>query len=345
MSPSFATSDSANGTLTVSINGLDSSDARGETFDLTNSGLACGSAFQGLTRSDFNPKTTALSFPVARADENGSCQVTIQLVENASTKRSPAYFGGNPSRSASGSVTIPVPTLDTTQDQFKANFVAQNLFGHPSMAVSFTANDADQKTRMEGATGWRISLSNDGGTTFACGGTTASPVDAPVQFDVNTSCVQNATNWVVKIDFSYYSSPDPAYQVAVTAGNFPAPVDPAQMSFTVAYEQSALPGQAALVTTYHGPYPQSTLDLLQWTETITADSAPGVCDPQGQPESQTPVSLGSNTFQIDTGLCPTTKTPTSSGGTASPTTYTIVIHFFDPVYKTAHDYTYQQLAS
>lgn len=342
VAPTFVASDAANGVLKVEIGGVRSSDARGETFDLTNSGLDCGNTHLDLTQSSFDPGTTTLSFPIARASYNGSCQVTVQLTENASTRRSPAYFGGNPSHSTSGPVTIPVPTLDTTEGQFSAKFTSSGILSTPQITVADGGGNSLLATYSHD---WHIQAQyKDGGAWTTCGSESNANLGqqgATTTIDI-TSCYYShqSANWQATVDFTYFSqSPTPAYQVPVN-GNGPQPVDPKSMSFTAAW----IGNNIAL--DYSGPYDQNTLDQLNWTIQVNSSGSPGqVCNDGEQPgKDPAPRQYGTLTLPVSLTTC-----PAKTGGSASPpsppipSTYTVRIHFMDPNYGTTGDYTIDKI--
>jgi hypothetical protein len=344
---SFKEVGSSDGTLTVAIGGLKSSDARGETFDLVNSQLRCGNSTMSLNASNFDPaKPLTFADPdeiVHRQDNNGSCQATIQLAENSSTKRSPTYFGGNPSHSASGSVNIPVPTLDTSAGQFAANFVSSGILSAPSTAVSYQGNNSLLHSY---ADGWstKAQYKDDTGNWIDCGGGASSDGNlaaAPVTLDLSSCYYSNrGAAFQVVVDFTYFGqSPSPAYAIAVD-GSGPQPVDGAQLKDC--FEAGWGYFGDHITVSYKGadcgnPYPESTLEQLDWTETVTSGGTTCV------------VSHDPPTNQIPTGddffaACPPTTGGSSSGATGTPepptpSTYTIAIHFVDPNYKNTGDYT------
>jgi hypothetical protein len=341
-SASFAKTSANRGTLTVSINGLASSDARGETFDLVNSRLVCGNSSLDLDASNFDPAHpgSKLTFDgIDRSQYYDDCKVGVQLSENASTRRSPAYFGGNPSGSdASPSFTIPVPDLNTTADQFKANFVDTGILGQPRVAISYQGNN-DLIGQFSGSWALQVQRSDDSGATWTnCGDSSnGNAAAAPVTIVLPYSCYSRSASWQVTVDFTYFrQSPSPAYLVPVDKTTAPAPVDPASMSFSASWNGNSVD------LAYSGPYSQATLNQLNWTIQVHSSGSPGqVCNDGEQPDHDSPPRQnGTLPLPVDLTTC-----PAQTGGSTNPpsppttSTYTITIHFKDPNYGTTGDYT------
>jgi hypothetical protein len=332
VSASFAKDAYYNGTLTLAIAGLASATARGETFDLTNSQLVCGNTAMPLESTNFDP-ATPLHFPnIGRADFNGNCVATIALTENSGTVRSPAYFGGNPSHATATDVTLPLPDFTATADQFTAGF-EQTGFGHPTMAVGYRTSDQTQLDLMQQHTAdWNVQISNDNGATYKCGSSTGSAANG-VEIPVDTDCVRAGGTWKVSVTFTFFGNRPGAlpFVVAVSTSNVPKPIDPTQIHFTAQWQ---LFGDNIQVS-YSGPYDQATLNALQWTEKITSDGSPGLCNEGRQAQHDVPTAF--QLFAVDLTACPpTTQGP--SGGPPKQTTYTIELSFTDPFYGTKGDY-------
>jgi hypothetical protein len=338
VSASFAPNPPASGALIVAISGLTSADARGETFDLVDSQLVCGNTALPLNQNDFDPARPLTFGHIDRAQYNGGCTVQIALQENAGTVRSPAYFGGTASRAAtSPGLSIPVPALDTSASQFSANFSGGDV--NPQIVVSYTGGNGLLASY---GTSWSLQPTVNG---TACGGSTGNPAAAPVAINLGTCYFANYNGtWQVQISFSYFGqSPATPYTIAVN-GTGPQPIDASKINFTGTWSSGSI------AISYSGPYPDSTLATVTWSESVTSDQAPGTCASASQtPSNTTPITL-----TVDATACPPTATstpaapppatgtaapsapapPTGSAGApvVTPTTYTVQISFSDPNY-------------
>ena len=355
---SFANDHFYDGTLTVTITGITSAQARGETFDLTDqSMLRCGNAALPLTATGFDPAQPLHFAGIDRSQYNGSCTATVQLVEDPATRRFPAYFGGTPSPAVSAPpVSIATPDFVTTAAEFTAGFEANQPRNAPVVAVGFKPQDPQHEgSYIQNNTGaWSLQLSNDGGKTFGCGSSTTNPAGNGAEIAVTPlSCVQNATSWKVRIAFTYFGSTPQQlpFVIDANAQNVPQPVDPSQISFTACYPAplsvSCLGAGGAIRTTYSGPYSPQVINQLTWTISIIADSAPTVQNCLEPGTSQVPDQSGpTDNWAIDTSACPPTH-PIGDGTKSAATVYTITLTYTDPVYapKTPHSYTYQVPAS
>jgi hypothetical protein len=354
VSASFAPNPPATGALTVSIAGLTSSGARGETFDLVDSQLVCGNTALPLTQNDFDPAKPLTFSHIARYQYNGGCTVQIALAENASTVRSPAYFGGTASKTAtSAGFSIPVPSLDTSAGQFTAKFSGGNL--NPQIVVSYTGGNGLLATY---STNWSLQAAPSGGACSTPTGSSANPAAAPAVIALGPCYFQNYTapSWQVTISFSYFGqSPATPYTITVN-GTGPQPVDPS----TIQFAPTGTYSNGQITISYTGSSPDSTLASLSWIESISADGGTS-CGPDAK---QTPTNAGGLTLAVDISACPATSTSTPpppaspappatgtsapSGSVApppsttpviTPTTYTVKIGFTDPNYGTTQTYT------
>jgi len=262
VSASFATDGALSGTLTVQISGLVSADARGETFDLIDSGLSCGggNSVMTLDKNDFDPKQ-ALTFPVDRTQYNGPCSVTIRLVQDRRTATNPSVFGADSSASAtSGSVPVDPPSLTATGGDFSAAWTSDSTRGQPKILVSHRG------TPLLFSNTWSLVVSNNAGVTN-CGSSSTEP---PTTIAVDKACVTAGGTFTVRITFNYFLSRGD-FTVAVT-GTAPTPVNPAQFTFTAAWGGTAAKPLVNITTTAGDPSSAG----LSWTEVVTANTSPGV---------------------------------------------------------------------
>ena len=352
VSASFSPRAPAGGALTVAISGVTSASARGETFDLApNSQLVCGNTAMQLNSTGFDPATPLTFSRIDRSVYNGSCTVQVALQENAGTVRSPAYFGGTASPTAQApAISIPVPDLDTSADQFTANFVSGGVLAPPQVAVAFNGSDPLIASY---SANWNLQpqFADSSGTWVACGSPSAGNVArAPVTLSLNTPCyyANHGAQWRVSVSFTYFGqAPNPPYAVPV-AGTAPAPVDPAAMSFTAAWSGSSI------AVTYSGPYSDSQLAQLNWTENVTSEGT--ACGSFSQtPANGSPMMLSVDTVTQCPANVPNGNGPSGSGGppggggtsgsggspppNTKPATYTVDVSFTDPNYGTTGHYT------
>ncbi|MEP7180195.1 MAG: hypothetical protein ABI775_14000, partial [Pseudonocardiales bacterium] len=315
-SASFANGGPSTGTLTVTIGGLSSADARGETFDLVDSSLICGGGNDAmpLEKAGFDP-IQPQTFPVDRLFHSGPCSVTIRLSQNTGTDTDPPYFGAGASPSASsGSVPIDPPTLTTTAGEFSAAWTTDSTRVNPQVVVSHHG------TPLQFSSNWSSVVSNNAGATN-CGSSTSEP---PTTIRVSAACVAAGGAFTVHITFKYFLS-NGDFTVAVT-GTAPKPVDPAAFTFTAAWAGSPATPQVTITTTAGDP-PSAQ---LQWTEIVTSSTSPGITCGSA---NATPAAAG--------GAFPVTvvrsKCPTVGGQT--PTVWSVSITYHDPS-GVSPDHTY-----
>jgi len=310
VSATFANNPIVDGTLTVQIHGLSSADSRGERFDLTNSSLTCGGGNDvlALDRVGFDP-AAPLSFPgIARATFNGPCTVTIALVQSAQGSTHPPVYGAGASPSAtSAQFTIDPPALTTTPGDFSAAWSDQSTRGNPQIVVSYHGLDP---LLLAFASDWSLIVSNNGGAT-TCGSSASKPT---ATITVDKACVKAGGTFTVTVSFTYFLS-HPTYPVTVS-GTAPQPVDPAQFSFTAAWNgTSGGTPQVQIVTTAGDPPAAS----LAWTETVTASTSPGIdC---GSSTASPARATGSIRVGVARASCP---------NQAGITTWSVTISYTDP---------------
>jgi hypothetical protein len=217
--------------LSVTISGISSSDARGETFDLVNSSLTCGNASKTLTKTNFDPGSGSLTFGgIDRATYNGSCTVSVQLTQNPDTATSPSVYGATPSNSVSANVSIDPPALSTTRDDFTALW-STTADGRPAITVSYTGNNALLLTK---STSWSVQAVGNGSAD--CG--TANDNPPPTQVRVSGACIQNGDTITASVSFTYYGNATSFANITVS-GNAPAPLNLAASDFTATWAADA----------------------------------------------------------------------------------------------------------
>ncbi|HEY3736054.1 MAG TPA: hypothetical protein VGL26_01310, partial [Jatrophihabitans sp.] len=198
--PSFAATDYRTGALSVTIAGVSSADARGETFDLTNSSLTCGNTSKNLVKSNVDPSNGALTFNnIDRATYNGSCTVTVQLQQDTSTETSPPVYGAGSSNTVTAPITLPTPDLATTASDFKASW-STTSDGSNAVSVSYTGSNA---LLLSKSTDWSVTVLGNGSTD--CG--TVTDNAPPVQVPVTGACIENNDAFTASVNFTYYGSP------------------------------------------------------------------------------------------------------------------------------------------
>ncbi len=117
LTASFASADPASGTLNVAISGISSAQASGETFNLVNGSLTCGSTSLPLTANAIDP-AVPLQYTIDRTQIYGdSCRVSAQLVESSA-----GIFAGQPSGALADHVSIPAPSFGEQQSDFAAQW-------------------------------------------------------------------------------------------------------------------------------------------------------------------------------------------------------------------------------
>jgi len=317
----FADTSAATGTLTVTVSLPAGTDSRGETFDLSGATLDCGNSHLDLTQANF-AAGKALTFDVARTIYNSAsapCTVTAALAQDAATALAPPLYGAGASAPATSSpISIDAPILDTTAQDFTASWVDGTPPGKPQIAVTYTGTNS---TLADFAHDWTLTARTD--SAGDCGSTTASPAGAPATIDVDHKCVSSGAVWHVSISFSYFGQ-DGKYVIAI-GGSKPVPVDPGQMTFAAVWTSTSTIDDAHVQLEYSGPYDDTTLDALQWTETVTSSLNSGVTcgSSSGYPQSE---GHGPN-IAVDLSACP----PTTGLLVA---TYTLHIDFTDPNYGT-----------
>ncbi len=313
-SATFTNNGALSGTLTVSVGGLSSADAGGETFDLSDSNLICGggNSAMPLEKFGFDP-AVPLTFTVDRAQYSGPCSVTVHLTQNTGTATDPPYFGAGASPAAgSGSVSIDPPTLTTTAGDFAAAWATDSSRSNPQVVVSYHG------TPLLFSSNWSLVVSNNAGVTN-CGSSTTEP---PATIRVSATCLAAGGAFTVHITFRYFlSSGD--FTVAVT-GTAPQPVTPGQFTFTAAWTGTSGGTPTVAITTTAGDPPSAG---LQWVEVVTASTSTGAC----ASASLTPAGAnGSVSVGVPRAACPDQP---------GVTTWAVTIGYHDPS-GVSPDHTY-----
>jgi hypothetical protein len=323
-SATFVNNGAVNGTLTVTIGGLTSADARGETFDLTeDSNLICGggNSTMRLEKVGFDP-AAALTFPVDRTVYSGPCYVSLHLVQNGNTDTDPPYFGAGASPAVnSGTAPIDSPSLTAGGGDFHASWVQPVTRSNRQVVVSYHGTDPLLLSDT-----WSFVLSNDAGVT-TCGSSASAPTTT---IQVSAACVQDGGAFTVHVTFKYFlSSGD--FTVAVT-GTAPKPVDPAQFTFTAAWSGTSGGQPKVEITTTAGDPP---LDTLNWSEVVSANTSPGLSCGSA---TATPSSTGGSIDVIvPRATCPVSVDPNN------PTAWSVTISYHDPS-GVSPDHTYSPIA-
>jgi hypothetical protein len=314
--PTFDAPAGLTGTVHARFTFPSATDVRGETFDLVNSQLTCGggNAAMNIDASDVAPGD-AISFPVNRTTFNGPCTVTIQLVQNATTATSPPLFGAGPSKAiTSDDVQIDAPSPTSTASDFDAQWGGSN--GHPTVVVSYHGGD----DLADGAHDWQLVVSNG---TSTCGTVDDNP--PPATIAVDKGCIQQGGTFTVDIDYSYFVLAHAHFEIPV-GGAAPSPVDPTKISFSAAWNTD--PAQPQVDVTYTGSQDLPAVAALDFTETVTSSSAPGVtCGSDTDNPADSPPRI-----DVDLTACP----PTATDGSAA--IYTVTISFTDPNYGQTGNY-------
>jgi len=266
------------GTLSVTLDGVSSAGAHGETFTLSNgagtdSAISCPHGLGGkspeLSQTGFDPADGALSFSYNRTDYYGNCTVDLWLVEAGS---GPFTYGGTTSPKVEATVTIPAPVLTTSQTPtFLANW---NSDGN----VNITCDSGCPNlitSALTPTSSWHMEL--DDATTGASYGSldgNAPPATIPVTGDIYTANA-NGAKWRVKITYTFAGSqqtPDP-----VTVGSA-VPVPTVRTAdFTANWANGTLDPTADIELDYTGSYTTAQLNQpnWHWTETVIATAADG----------------------------------------------------------------------
>jgi len=326
VSAAFTNGGVADGTLTVTMSGLASADARGETFDLADSNLICGGGndVMPLEKFGFDP-ATPLTFPIDRSRFYGACSVTVQLAQDAQTATDPSVYGAGSSPAASSpQLTIDPPTLlGSTGTDFAATWSQQGTRADPQIIVSYNNRDP---LLLLSATDWSMIVFN--GAT-ACGTANVKPTTT---IHVPSSCAKAAGAFTVRITFAYFLAPPPppGYYTVTVSGTAPPPIDATKLQFSASWSGSAVDPLVNIQYVQPQAYDQQTLNSLQWVETVTSNGK--TC---GLASSAPSTGPGGINVPVDYGTCPKSVT---SGGTTTQSTYAVEISFTDPNYGTTGDY-------
>jgi hypothetical protein len=266
---SFADTSDSRGALTVTISGISSASAHGETFDLVNSNLVCGNSALPLRRTDFDPAVPLHFSDIDRTTFNGSCSVLVQLAQNAGQALVPPLFGpsGNSNQPTSGWFTIDAPTLPDQSGLFSAAWDGAPS-GLSQVAVKYTGSDP----LMSFATNWSVSVTDPDGT--ACGGYTNAATLGDVT--VPQGCIDadgaSGDGWGVSVSFTFFGTDKGPFQVTgINGGQAPTfnpPVcNPSKADLAAAWDASITQPQVDITAD-----PSQLKNCSGWTFVLNAPS-------------------------------------------------------------------------
>lgn len=320
VSTSFVNTSAFDGTLIVQMDGVSRAASRGEVFDLSNSSLDCGETHLALDHAPFDP-AHVLRFPrIQRAQYNGPCTVSVQLIQDPRFVTDPPVYGAGASQRATSSpVEIDTPSLTGGENDFAAAWTDQSTRASPQVVVSYDGADPLLLTY---ATGWSMIVSNNAGTT-SCG---TSAIQPPAVIAVSQACTKAGGTFSVAISFGYFGRSF-TYRVAVS-GTVPRPIDPAKINFVTKWNAALGPDKRpqVFVRTSGSLYDDETLASLNWTETVTSSSSPRVVCGRGF----APPTAGGINISVNPKSCPAKAKPA--------TAWTVTISYTDPGTDGAHTY-------
>jgi hypothetical protein len=320
VSTAFRTTTALKGDLDVTVSFPPGTDDRNETFDLVDSSLTCGSTSQSLKADDFPVGKTLTFSGISRLDyASDDCTVTVQLAQDAHTVTTPALYGaGNSPQARSKTFTIPDPGSTTNADDFSAVWSGDQT--HPQITLSYDDSSADPEVF---TTDWHSTVTN--GSTADCGSSTSAP---KVDIAVSPDCVSDGGSFTVQVSYRFFGTTR-EFTVDVS-GTAPQPVDPADVSFSAAWDASAPP---TVDVSYQGQAPRSDLAPFAFTETITSDTQvdPNVdcADAKDNPADGDPMQI-----PVDLSACP----PLNTDG--SPAKYEVRVQYVDNTYNRTFDHSY-----
>ncbi|MDT4906937.1 MAG: hypothetical protein QOI69_178 [Pseudonocardiales bacterium] len=324
-SATFANTSAFDGTLTVTISGLTSADARGETFDLTDSSLDCGSTRHDLARADFDPATPLKFTQVDRSQSHGPCTVTTFLRQHVGTATNPPIYGvGDSPGTPPAGVSIDPPSLTATGGDFAASWTTDSTRASPQIVVSYHGSDP---LLLGFATDWSIVASNDGGATN-CGASATKP---STTIAVAKACVTAGGTFTVDVTFHYFLS-NPSFSKIPVTGTAPKPIVAGDFTFTAAWNGTSGGKPRVAITTTAGDPPSAALD---WTEVVTSSTSPGVTCGGA---NATPAAVGGSiNVSVPRANCPVSVDPNNV------TTWSVTISYHDPS-GVSPDHTYPAIA-
>ncbi len=303
----FAKTDFDSGTLSVSF-GLGGIDVHGETFDLQNDQLVCGSEGESLEQLGGSSTTgvspgQTLTFPVDRFTFHGSCSVQLQLAQHGANA---TLFGSSDSPRGTDAVSIDEPSITATSGSFSANW--SGSYTNPQISVNYQGQDLLGLL----ANNWQIVASN--GSSSNCGSSGTGP---NTTLPIDSSCVNAGGSFAVSIGYTYLGQAQ-HFTVSVT-GNAPNPVTSGDVDFSsAAWNTDA--DNPAVVLSYDGSASQSSLQNLDWTETVTSNNQ--TCGTN----DQAPGGDGTVSVPVDYSSCPV------DDANGQPNTFTVTVTFHDPTY-------------
>jgi hypothetical protein len=217
--------------LQVNFAGISSANSRGESFSLTNaSEVRCNNTAQPLNDTGFDPGTSPVTATLSQLGGfYGTCQVTIQLVED--TRAGQPVYGGIPSPLRTRTVHLgPPPHANVGRGDFDVTWDPQST---ATVQVMYTGTE--DLTHL--TTNWSETVTAPGGGQ-QCGSAQGQPGSAAasaVLIAVDPSCVNlygaEQAPWTVTVQFANRSDgssggpftysvpgPPPVYQACAPQG-------------------------------------------------------------------------------------------------------------------------------
>ncbi|MGN6605404.1 MAG: hypothetical protein ACTHMS_00140, partial [Jatrophihabitans sp.] len=184
--------------LTITFSGLASSDAHGETFDLTgDSRLQCGNRAQPISGSGLDPASAQLTSSVSLLQYNGACTVHLGLVESPGTPN-PKLFGGIPTTLPDQDIALGQPeTLDAQGSDFAVTWTSTS-----DVQVQYTGSHRDDEVAAL-TQDWQETLLAPDGTT--CGSGTRQPTHDGITVQTQQSCIDTqgqTPGWKVQLSYA-----------------------------------------------------------------------------------------------------------------------------------------------
>jgi hypothetical protein len=196
-------------TLTVQLSGPSSAQANGETFDLLDSGVVCGNSGFPLNRSGFDPARDPITQSVDLLQYNGSCTVTLRLVESAGGT-GPKVFGGTTSPVITRTVDLgQASSLGADKSDFTVDWASRtDGLGNKiaSAQVAYTGQLTNAQVGQL-SYGWSETLTAPDGTQ--CGAAGAQPTHEGIFVDVSGPCLNNfgaQPNWQLALSYTNRSN-------------------------------------------------------------------------------------------------------------------------------------------
>ena len=277
----FKVVDHQTGTLTVKLAGISSAGSRGETFDVE-ADLGCGNAHLPLRLGAIDPADPLIWTKIDRFTFNGSCTATVSLAQSSGT-----LYGPQSSVKVAAGVTITPPDVSVSAADFAAAWT-DVTGGRSGVGVTFTG-DKDVPGH---AGNWAVDVSDDNGTTYACGSGSGAPPDVVT---VDQSCVDahgaDLAPWQVRVSFDLLGQTRGPFVVSKVTGSPPSyslrcfvkPTD-----FSAAWGGAA--GSPAVLVSYT-PTTSKLAGCSGWQFKLVPPVGTGCGTVKHAPDPQTPVRL------------------------------------------------------